>query len=68
MQLQYRGAGSNQYVDAIRAVCNVLAPYDSDGMIPVFGFGAKLVHTGQVSHCFNVNFQVRSHCAASGLS
>jgi len=44
----------NQYSQVIHAVGNILAAYDSDNMIPVYGFGARLPN-GQVSHCFHVN-------------
>jgi len=44
----------NQYAQVISTVGNILLAYDSDGKVPVFGFGAKLPD-GQVSHCFNVN-------------
>ena len=54
--LHYRNpAGPNEYMQAIYATGNVLAPYDADGQFPVFGFGAKLPNGG-VSHDFNVNF------------
>ena len=46
----------NEYVQAIRSVASVLAPYDSDQLIPVFGFGARLPPDGHVSHCFPLNF------------
>jgi hypothetical protein len=46
----------NEYQQAIRAVASVLAPYDSDQMIPVYGFGARLPPDGHVSHCFPLNF------------
>ena len=37
--LHYIGEnGMNQYEQAIRAVGNVLAPYDSDNQYPVWGF------------------------------
>jgi hypothetical protein len=49
----------NEYVRAIRAVGDILADYDTDGKIPVFGFGAKM-HNNTVSHCFNVNGQPNS--------
>ncbi|KAL9655975.1 hypothetical protein ABK040_007596 [Willaertia magna] len=42
----------NEYQMAISSVGNVLSYYDSDGLFPAFGFGAKLNTTGQVSHCF----------------
>merc|ERR1719273_3005755 len=44
----------NQYQAAIRAVGRVLEPYDDDGMIPAWGFGAKI--NGRVRHCFPLNF------------
>ena len=37
-------------------MASVLAPYDSDQLIPTFGFGARVPPDGQVSHCFPVNF------------
>ncbi|PRP81554.1 copine-8-like, partial [Planoprotostelium fungivorum] len=44
----------NQYGKAIRSVGDVCAPYDHDGNIPVFGFGAAL-QDGSTSHCFELN-------------
>jgi hypothetical protein len=32
----------NPYQQAIHSVCSVLAPYDTDQMYPVYGFGAKV--------------------------
>jgi hypothetical protein len=32
----------NPYQQAIHSVCSVLAPYDTDKMYPVYGFGAKV--------------------------
>ncbi len=46
----------NEYMQAIRSVGSILAPYDSDQLIPVFGFGARLPPNGEVSHCFPLNF------------
>ena len=46
----------NEYVAAIKSVASVLAPYDSDQLVPVFGFGAKCPPSGQVSHCFPLTF------------
>ena len=43
-------------MQAIKSVASVLAPYDSDQLIPVYGFGARLPPTGDVSHCFPLNF------------
>jgi hypothetical protein len=44
-------ASPNAYVQAITAVGATLAYYDSDQMIPVYGFGARMP-SGEVSHCF----------------
>lgn len=44
----------NEYVQAMVSVGNILAPYDSDGMIQAYGFGAKMPNN-QVSHCFALN-------------
>lgn len=41
----------NQYAQAIINVGNVLLPYDSDGNIPIYGFGGRMPN-GQTSHCF----------------
>jgi hypothetical protein len=47
---------SNEYVQAITAVGEILQYYDSDKSIPVFGFGAKLPpNFDLVSHCFALN-------------
>ncbi|KAL5473574.1 hypothetical protein EMCRGX_G028070 [Ephydatia muelleri] len=45
-------AQDNEYLQAIKSVGSVLAPYDSDQMIPAFGFGAQIPPQFQVSHCF----------------
>eukprot|EP00027_Filamoeba_sp_ATCC50430_P000378 CAMPEP_0168556542 /NCGR_PEP_ID=MMETSP0413-20121227/8939_1 /TAXON_ID=136452 /ORGANISM="Filamoeba nolandi, Strain NC-AS-23-1" /LENGTH=553 /DNA_ID=CAMNT_0008587497 /DNA_START=38 /DNA_END=1699 /DNA_ORIENTATION=+ len=45
----------NEYEKAIMAVGNILACYDSDNMFPVYGFGAKVPPSYQVSHCFALN-------------
>jgi hypothetical protein len=66
----------NGYEKAITAIGNILAPYDSDKMFPVWGFGAKL--GGQVRHCFQVGptaevhgvdgiLQAYRHVFASGI-
>eukprot|EP01129_Flabellula_baltica_P010468 TRINITY_DN4429_c0_g1_i1.p1 TRINITY_DN4429_c0_g1~~TRINITY_DN4429_c0_g1_i1.p1 ORF type:complete len:448 (-),score=111.47 TRINITY_DN4429_c0_g1_i1:395-1738(-) len=44
----------NQYSQVIQAVGNILVAYDSDNMIPAYGFGARMPN-GQVSHCFHIN-------------
>uniref|UniRef100_A0A7N8Y8F6 Copine-3 n=1 Tax=Mastacembelus armatus TaxID=205130 RepID=A0A7N8Y8F6_9TELE len=48
--------GYNEYLAAIWAVGTVIQDYDSDKMFPVFGFGAQLPPTWQVSHEFPINF------------
>eukprot|EP00475_Leptophrys_vorax_P019151 TRINITY_DN2617_c0_g1_i1.p1 TRINITY_DN2617_c0_g1~~TRINITY_DN2617_c0_g1_i1.p1 ORF type:complete len:644 (-),score=177.66 TRINITY_DN2617_c0_g1_i1:61-1992(-) len=51
--LHYQGGSEpNQYEKVIRAVGEVVCPYDSDGKIPVWGFGGKV--KGEVNHCFAV--------------
>jgi hypothetical protein len=46
----------NDYVQALRGVCEILQHYDSDDKYPVLGFGAKLPPTHSVtSHCFALN-------------
>ena len=54
--LHYLG-GNNQYETAIFNVGQVIEPYDSDRMFPVFGFGGIPRHLGVngVSHCFAMN-------------
>ena len=44
----------NQYQLAINAVGNVLLPYDLDGNVPCYGYGAQMPN-GQVAHCFALN-------------
>ncbi|XP_034429038.1 copine-3-like isoform X1 [Hippoglossus hippoglossus] len=48
--------GYNEYLAAIWAVGNVIQDYDSTKMFPVFGFGAKIPPSWQVSHEFPINF------------
>ncbi|XP_072234853.1 copine-3-like isoform X2 [Leuresthes tenuis] len=48
--------GYNEYLKAIQAVGNVIQDYDSNKMFPVFGFGAQIPPSWQVSHEFPVNF------------
>ena len=50
----------NEYLQAIKSVASVLAPYDSDQMIPAFGFGAQLPPGWEVSHCFPLNFNYQN--------
>ena len=44
----------NEYMAAIRIIGDVLAPYDSDHLIPTFGFGAEISNK-KVNHCFPLN-------------
>ncbi|XP_030612092.1 copine-3-like [Archocentrus centrarchus] len=56
--------GYNEYLAAIWAVGNVIQDYDSNKMFPVFGFGAQVPPSWQVSHLFPVNFnQAHPFCA-----
>lgn len=46
----------NDYAKAIRSVVDILQYYDSDKMIPVYGFGARLPPSyTHCSHCFACN-------------
>eukprot|EP00817_Percolomonadidae_sp_ATCC50343_P005804 CAMPEP_0117424296 /NCGR_PEP_ID=MMETSP0758-20121206/4743_1 /TAXON_ID=63605 /ORGANISM="Percolomonas cosmopolitus, Strain AE-1 (ATCC 50343)" /LENGTH=365 /DNA_ID=CAMNT_0005207989 /DNA_START=435 /DNA_END=1532 /DNA_ORIENTATION=+ len=47
----------NPYQSAISAIGSILAPYDHDGMINAYGFGAKLPPHQSLSHCFDLNGQ-----------
>jgi len=52
--LHHRGPDRlSPYLRAVYSVGNILQNYDSDGMIPVWGFGA--VVNGKVNHCFPMN-------------
>ena len=46
----------NQYIRALMSVGDILMEYDTDKMVPAFGFGAKLP-SGQTSHFFHLNFE-----------
>jgi len=55
--LHYRfGNQPSPYADAMQRISTILAPYDHDQLIPVYGFGARLKRTNAVSHCFPLNF------------
>ena len=47
-------SANNQYLPALRAVTDILQYYDSDKLIPTYGFGAKLPG-GPVMHKFAIN-------------
>lgn len=51
----------NEYLQAIKAVGEILQYYDTDKKIPAFGFGAKLPpYMNVVSHCFAMNGNIFS--------
>ena len=58
--LHYLSERMNQYECCISSVGNVVCPYDSDQMFPVFGFGGKI--NGQLSHCFPLTFNFSNPC------
>jgi hypothetical protein len=58
--LHFRGQYMNQYQTAITAIGSILDYYDSDHQYPVYGFGAKLPPTWDVSHCFAANFNFQN--------
>lgn len=45
----------NEYVKSIQSVGSILADYDTDRNFPVYGFGAKIPPTREISHCFPLN-------------
>jgi len=47
----------NPYERAILSCANILAYYDYDQLIPVYGFGAVIKGKYKTSHCFNINFK-----------
>lgn len=57
------GRAHNEYEQAIAAVGDVLAPYDTDALVPAFGFGAEL--DGELSHCFPLR---ADHNACHGVA
>lgn len=53
-------AKRSQYEEALHEVCNIVLDYDTDKLVPTFGFGAKVnlpnFNTGgKVHHCFPIN-------------
>ncbi|CAG9321491.1 unnamed protein product [Blepharisma stoltei] len=44
---------SNQYEQALFSVADILLNYDSDKLVPIYGFGAEI--NRRVSHCFHMN-------------
>ena len=49
----------NQYQEALTNVGNILEAYDTDKLIPAFGFGAipNYSNLTEASHCFHLNGQ-----------
>jgi hypothetical protein len=50
----------SQYEEALHEVCNIVLDYDTDKLVPTFGFGAKVnlpnfSTGGKVHHCFPIN-------------
>jgi hypothetical protein len=54
--LHFAGSHPNSYEKAIRSCGDIVAYYDYDQLFPVYGYGAVLPGSNQVSHCFNLNF------------
>jgi len=48
------GNPPNEYYQAISNICPIILNYDSDGNVPVYGFGGVPPSTKQVSHCFSI--------------
>jgi len=53
--LDPRGNKPNPYEIALRSVGEIIQQYDTAGMFPAFGFGAKIPPSGDVSHQFPLN-------------
>ena len=53
--LHNKNPSKNEYLQAIRAVGEILNYYDSDKEIPTYGFGAKVPPINVTSHCFALN-------------
>jgi hypothetical protein len=50
-------AKMNDYELAITNVGKILAEYDTDNLFPVWGFGARVIATNEISHLFNLNWK-----------
>ena len=55
--LHYLGGGMNDYELAIRSCGSVLAHYDYNQSIPVYGFGAVINGHHKPNMCFHINFK-----------
>jgi len=51
----------NEYIKAIKAVGEILTYYDTDKLVPVYGFGARLKGSREVSHCFPLTGNPQNH-------
>ena len=51
----------NKYVEALTAIGTIIQDYDTDKIIPAYGFGAKI--NGQVYHDFHLNQKDDPHCS-----
>jgi hypothetical protein len=54
------GDSLNAYEKCVRAVGEILCPYDSDQLFPVVGFGAKIGNV--VQHCFPLTLDANAPC------
>merc|ERR1712012_1150369 len=55
-------SGENQYTQAIKAVGEIIEPYDADKQFPGLGFGARIPPHGQVSFEFFLNLSSQPYC------
>ena len=60
LSLHSLSGGSNNYLDSIKSVGEILEPHDHDGKIPLYGFGAYPSFISSyakywTSHCFPLN-------------
>jgi len=53
----------NPYEQAIQAVGEIIQDYDATKMFPVYGFGARIPPTGDVSHHFPVTLSSSPYCS-----
>lgn len=59
--LHYMSPGvPNKYINALFSVGKICEDYDSDKLMPAYGFGARM--SGKVYHDFNLNMQQNPDC------
>ena len=63
----YKPYQPSPYQSALRQICGIVAPYDSDQKFPVWGFGAKFPQHEQVAHDFPVNPNGQEVDGVSGI-